>query len=148
LTAHETIDLPPADNLHMAFQDADLVPQHHQLGLLSGAVAQGCKGDVDEEPEAGVKSEEEHGRRLIVAGLGGSPLSPDGLSAPHRRRFESSVRHRGLNGSLSWPHRLALTWLHLSVEPPGTMPVCPRRHSPAIDLRSAFSAAARSMLAR
>ena len=51
----------------MAFQDA--VAQHQQLGLIGGAVAEGCEGEVDEEPEAGVKDEEEHGRRLIVAGL-------------------------------------------------------------------------------
>ena len=67
----------------MAFKDADLVAQHQQLSLISGAVAKGCKGEVDEEPEAGVKDEEEHERRLIVAGLGGPPLSSDGLSAPH-----------------------------------------------------------------
>jgi hypothetical protein len=67
----ETIGLPPADNLHLAFEDADLVAQHQQLGLISGTVAEGCEGEVDEEPEAGVKDEEEHGRRLIVAGQGG-----------------------------------------------------------------------------
>jgi hypothetical protein len=67
----------------MAFQDPDLVAQHQQLGLISGAVAEGCESEVDEEPEAGVKDEQEHGRRLIVAGLGGAPLSADGLSAPH-----------------------------------------------------------------
>ena len=50
----------------MAFEDADLVAQHQQLGLISGAVAEGCEGEVDDEPEAGVKDEEEHGRRLIV----------------------------------------------------------------------------------
>jgi hypothetical protein len=68
---HETISPPPAhtQNLHVGFQDADLVPQHQQLGLISGAVAKGCEGEVNEEPEAGVKDEEEHGRRLIVAGL-------------------------------------------------------------------------------
>ena len=63
----------------MAFEDADLVAQHQQLGLISGVVAEGCEGEVDEEPEAGVKDEEEHRRRLIVTGLGGSPLSSDGL---------------------------------------------------------------------
>ena len=79
----ETIGLPPADNLLLAFEDADLVAQNQQLGLISGAVVEGCEGEVDEEPEAGVQDVEEHGRRLIVAGLGGSPLSSDGLSAPH-----------------------------------------------------------------
>src|SRR5215470_9500096 len=79
----ETIGLAPADNLHLAFKDADLVAQHQQLGLISGAVAEGCEGEVDNKPEAGVKDEEEHGRRLIVAGLGGPPLSSDGLLAPH-----------------------------------------------------------------
>ena len=73
----------------MAFQDPDLVAQHQQLGLISGAVAKRCEGEVNEEPEAGVKDEEEHGRRLIVAGLGGSPLSSDGLSAPHTLRMIS-----------------------------------------------------------
>ena len=67
----------------MAFEDADLVAQHQQLGLISGAVAEGCEGEVDEESKAGVKDEEEHGRRLIVAGPRGPPLSSDGLSAPH-----------------------------------------------------------------
>ena len=38
----------------------------------------------DMEPEAGVKHEEEHGRRLIVAGLSVAPLSSDGLSASPR----------------------------------------------------------------
>jgi hypothetical protein len=80
----ETIGLAPADNLHMAFEDADLLAQYQQLGLISGAVAEGCQGEIDEEPEAGVKDEEEHGRRVIVAGLEGPPLSSDGLSAPHR----------------------------------------------------------------
>ena len=42
----ETIGLAPADNLHMAFEDPDLVAQHQQLGLISGAVADGCKGEV------------------------------------------------------------------------------------------------------
>lgn len=59
----------------MAFEDADLVAQYQQLGLISGAVAKRCKGEVDEELEAGLKYEEEHGRRLIVAGLGRSPLA-------------------------------------------------------------------------
>ena len=81
----------------MAFQDADLVAQHQQLGLISGAVAEGCKGEVDEESEASVKDEQEHGRRLIVAGLGGSPLSSDGLSAPHR------VLHQFGIGSAVYP---------------------------------------------
>ncbi len=36
----------------MAFEDADLVAQHQQLGLVGGAVAEGCNGEVDEEPEA------------------------------------------------------------------------------------------------
>ncbi len=84
----ESIGLAPADNLHLAFEDAELVAQRQQLSLVSGALAEGCKGEVDEEPEAGVpeagvKDEEEHGRRLIVAGLRASPLSSDGLSAPH-----------------------------------------------------------------
>ena len=47
---HETIGLSPADNLHLPFEDADLVPQHQQLGLISGPVAKGCKGEVNEEP--------------------------------------------------------------------------------------------------
>jgi hypothetical protein len=68
----------------MAFEDADLVAQHQQLGLVSGAVAEGREGKVDEESETSAKDEEEHGRRLIVAGLRGPPLSSDGLSAPHR----------------------------------------------------------------
>src|SRR5262249_56919049 len=68
----------------MAFEDADLVAQHQQLGLISGTVAEGCEGEVDQESEAGVEDEGEHGRRLIVAGLEGSPLSSYGLSAPHR----------------------------------------------------------------
>ena len=82
----ETVALPPADNLRLAFEDADLVAQHQQLGLISGAVAKRCQGDVDEEPEAGLKDEEEHGRRLIVAGRRGSPRvrmdfrHPTGLS--------------------------------------------------------------------
>ena len=67
----------------MAFEDADLVAQNQQLALISGAVAEGCKCEIDEEPEAGVKDEEEHGRRLIVTGLEGPPLSSNGLSAPH-----------------------------------------------------------------
>src|SRR5262245_62973718 len=67
----------------MAFVDADLVAQHQELGPISGTVAEGCEGEVDEGPEAGVKDEEEHGRRLIVAGLEGARLSSDGLSAPH-----------------------------------------------------------------
>ncbi len=62
---------------------SDLVAPHQQLSLISSAVAEGCKREVDEEPEAGVDDEEEHGRRLIVAGLGGSPLSSDALSEPH-----------------------------------------------------------------
>jgi hypothetical protein len=41
------------------------------------------EGEVDEESEAGVRDEEEHERRLIVAGLAGPLLSSDGLSAPH-----------------------------------------------------------------
>ena len=53
----ETIGLTPADNLHLAFQDADLVAQHQQLGLLSGMVPQGCEGEVDQESEARVKDE-------------------------------------------------------------------------------------------
>ena len=88
----QSIGLPPADNLHLAFEDADLVAQHQQLSLISGAVANGCEGEVDEEPKAGVKDEEEHGRRLIVAGLGGSPLSSDALSEPHR---SSNTTHDG-----------------------------------------------------
>ena len=40
----------------MAFEDADLVTQQQQLGLISGAVAEGCEGEVDEESEAGVKT--------------------------------------------------------------------------------------------
>ena len=71
--------------------------QHQQLGLISGAVAEGCEGDVHEEPEAGVKDEEEHGRRLIVAGRGASPLSSDGLSAPHT--LVNMVTNRSLGDS-------------------------------------------------
>ena len=67
----------------MAFEDADLVAQHQQLGLISGAVAEGCEGEVDEESEAGEEDEEEHERRPIVARLAGPLLSSDGLSAPH-----------------------------------------------------------------
>src|SRR5262249_37907452 len=37
--------LAPADNLQMAFEDADLVAQHQQLVLISGAVAEGCNGE-------------------------------------------------------------------------------------------------------
>ena len=74
----------------MAFEDADLVAPHQQLVLISGAVAEGCNGEVDEEPEARVEDEEERGRRLIAAGLGGSPLSSDGLSAPHRQSSHSA----------------------------------------------------------
>jgi hypothetical protein len=51
----ETIGRPPADDLHLAFEDADLVAQNQQLGLISGAVAEGCEGEGDEESEAGVK---------------------------------------------------------------------------------------------
>ena len=40
------------------------------------------EGEVNEEPEAGVEDQEEHGRRLIVADLEGSPLSSNGLSTP------------------------------------------------------------------
>ena len=36
----ETIGLAPADSLHLAFQDSDLVAQHQQLGLISGAAAE------------------------------------------------------------------------------------------------------------
>ena len=61
----------------MAFKDPDLVAQHQQFGPISVAVEEGCEGEVDEEPEAGVNDEEEHGRRLIVARLQGSPLSSD-----------------------------------------------------------------------
>ena len=43
----ETIALPPADNLRLAFEDADLVAQHQQLGLISGAVAKRCQGRPD-----------------------------------------------------------------------------------------------------
>ena len=71
-----------------------MVTQQQQLGLISGAVAEGCEGEVDEESEAGVKDEEEHERRLIVAGLGGSPLSSDGLSAPHRGHASHGVLAR------------------------------------------------------
>ena len=78
---NETIGLAPADNFHLAFEDADLVAQNQQLGLISGAVAEGCQGEVDEEPKAGVEDKEEHGRRLIVAGLGGLPPSSGGLLA-------------------------------------------------------------------
>ena len=39
----ESIGLVPADNLHLAFKDADLVAQHQQLGLISGPVAKGCE---------------------------------------------------------------------------------------------------------
>ena len=48
----ESVDLPQVDNLHLAFEDADLVVQHQQLGLISGAVAEACEGEVDEESEA------------------------------------------------------------------------------------------------
>ncbi len=90
----ETICLMPTDNLHLAFEDADLVAQHQELGLISGAVAEGCKGEVDEESKAGVKDEEEHGRRLIVARLGGSPLNSAGLSAPTGHwPFGQQVQH-------------------------------------------------------
>ena len=41
---HETIGLSPADNLHLAFEDADLVPQPQQLGLISGAIAKSVRG--------------------------------------------------------------------------------------------------------
>jgi len=82
---------------HMAFEDADLVTQHQQLGPISGAVVEGCKGEVDEEAEAGVEDEEEHGRRLIVAGLAGPLLSSDGLLAPHRGGPECT--YRGLQSS-------------------------------------------------
>ena len=81
----ETIGLAPADNLHLAFDDADLVAQHQQLSLICGVVAEGREGEVDKESEAGVEDEGEHGRRLIVAGPEGSPLSSDGLPAPHKR---------------------------------------------------------------
>ena len=94
----ETVALPPADNLRLAFEDADLVAQHQQLGLISGAVAKRCQGDVDEEPEAGLKDEEEHGRRLLVAAPRGSPLSSDGLLAPHtscRTSSPSPAARRG-----------------------------------------------------
>jgi len=30
-------------NLHLAFEDADLVTQQQQLGLIGGAVAEGCE---------------------------------------------------------------------------------------------------------
>ena len=89
----QTIGLPPADNLHMAFEYADLVAQHQQLGLISRVVAEGCEGEVEEKSEASVKDEEEHERRLIVAGLAGPPLSSDGLSAPHRLQSLSVIEH-------------------------------------------------------
>ena len=57
--------------------------QAQNLAWNSGTVAEGCEGQVDEEPEAGVEDEKEHGQRLIVAGLGVPPLSSDGLSEPH-----------------------------------------------------------------
>jgi hypothetical protein len=82
----------------MAFEDADLVAQHQQLSLIGGAVAEGCEGEVDEEPEAGVKDVEEHGWRLIVAGLGRSPLSSDGLSAPHTRHGHTGLDQRTPSG--------------------------------------------------
>jgi len=75
------------------------VAQHQQLGLISGAVAEGCEGEVDEESEAGVKDEKEHGRRLIVAGLEGSPLSSVGLSAP----LTVLDLRRGNLALLPWP---------------------------------------------
>jgi hypothetical protein len=53
----ETIALAPAHNPHLAFEDTDLVAQHQQLGLITGAVVKRCQGEVDEEPEAGVKHE-------------------------------------------------------------------------------------------
>jgi hypothetical protein len=61
----------------MAFEDADLVAQHQQLGLIS---------------VGGVLDEEEHGRRLVVAGLGGPPPSSDGLSAPHTLSKKIALR--------------------------------------------------------
>ena len=39
----QAIALAPADNLHPAFEDADLGAQYQQLGLISGAVAEGCE---------------------------------------------------------------------------------------------------------
>ncbi|HKX10568.1 MAG TPA: hypothetical protein VJN67_20380 [Stellaceae bacterium] len=53
----ETVALPPADNLRLAFEDADLVAQHQQLGLISGAVAKRCQGDVDEEIDRDTRAE-------------------------------------------------------------------------------------------
>jgi hypothetical protein len=67
----DTIGWPPVDHLHLALEDADLVAQNQQLGLISGAVPEGCECDVDEESETGVKDEEEHGAPVIVAGLDG-----------------------------------------------------------------------------
>jgi len=66
----ETIGLAPVDNLHMAFEDADLVTQQQTPRPdQRRAVAEGCEGEVGEESEAGVRDEEEHERRLIVAGI-------------------------------------------------------------------------------
>jgi len=87
----ETIGLPPADNLHMAFEDADLVPQHQKLGLISGVVAEGCEGEVDEESEAGVNDEEEHERRLIVEEASGAALTG---SAPKASNEPPGAYHR------------------------------------------------------
>ena len=62
------------------------VPGHAlQLGgEIGDAEPVGCDGQGEDRREAGLHDEEEHGRRLIVAGLGGSPRSSDGFSAPHR----------------------------------------------------------------
>ena len=72
----------------------DLEAELAELGMISGAVAKRCEGEVDEESDAGVKDEEEHERRLIVAGLRGSPQSSDGLSAPYTH-FVLQERVRG-----------------------------------------------------
>jgi len=60
----------------------------------------GCKDEVDEEPEAGVEDEEEHGRRLIVAGLRGI-AAEFGLSAPHRLARAADQTNRPIAESLA-----------------------------------------------
>ena len=90
--------MAPADNLHLAFEDADLVAQHQQLGLIGGPVAKGCEGEVDEEPEADVKDEEEHGRRLIVARPAGLPAWFGWTFGTHR---SGVVLMRGLEPQIS-----------------------------------------------
>ena len=40
----EAIGTAPADNLHLAFEDADLVAQHQQLGLIRRRGRGGVRG--------------------------------------------------------------------------------------------------------